>query len=93
MIEVCLHVALCLVGLALTLVRLRIVATPHPTLKCRLRWWLWVAVHAAWACGFFSAAISPLYSPFDPTNSMWFIRIGLVGYLLLRIRSEPELTQ
>lgn len=87
------HVALCFIGLALTLVRLRIVAKPHPTMKCRVRWWSWVLAHALWACGFFAGMIGPLYSDDEPSMAAWFIRTGLLVYLVLRIRSEPELTQ
>lgn len=86
-----LHVALCFVGLALVLVRLRIVAKPHPTLNCRIRWWAWVIAHALWACGLFAAMIAPLYRAEEASIAEWFIRTGVVIYLLLRIRSEPEM--
>jgi len=84
------HVGLCFVGLVLSLVRLRIVARPFPSMRCRFRWWVWVLAKTLFACGFFAGMISPLYGSDEPTTAAWFIRVGLVIFLLLRIRIEPE---
>lgn len=88
--EAYLHAALCMVGFTLTLVRLRIVARPHPTLKCRLRWALWVSAHALWCIGFFAGMVQAFGDAHDPSFPAWPIRVGLVLWLLLKIRHEPE---
>lgn len=85
-----LSVGLCFMGLALSLVRLRIVSRPYPTMRCKLRWWAWVLAKTLFACGFFAGMIEPLYSAETPSTAAWFIRTGLVILLLLRIRIAPE---
>ena len=92
MIPVVLHMLLCWIGFSLAVVRLRIVAQPHPTLICSLRWWAWVIAHALWVCGFASGLWASWFSDPAPTLGGWLIRSGLVIYLVLKIRSQPEPT-
>ncbi len=87
--EAYLNAAVCAVGFTLTLVRLRIVARPHPTVKCRARWALWVLAHALWCIGLFAGMVQA-FGNYDSSFPSWAIRVGLVIWLLLKIRHEPE---
>lgn len=88
--EAYLYAAICMVGFTLTLVRLRIVARPHPTLKCRARWILWVLAHALWCIGFFAGMVQALGDAYSPSFPSWSFLVGIVLWLLLKIRHEPE---
>lgn len=86
-----LHSLLAALGFVLTIVRLRILSRPHASFRCHLRWWVWVICHAMFAIGFFTIMVRP----FDPSIEMeprfneWFFQLGILGYLILRIKQRP----
>ena len=82
-----LHAAICFAGFAISLARLRIVLKSGTSTACRVRWWAWVGAHTAWAIGFAYG----FTSPGAPDAAAWFIRIGLLVYLVLRAGKIPDL--
>lgn len=89
MIESILYSALSVLGMMLIAVRLRMVAHPGASLYCHVRWWVWVLSHVLMMIAFFAKATRPLYGDAEPYNSEWFMALGVILYLLLKVRRRP----